>query len=268
MAQEIPYALGKIGLPAVEPLLTALTDSDGVVRKLAAETLGRIGDARAVAPLIPALNDDDEHVRRCAVEALGNLGDASAVDPLVALLTGYDIDFRLRAVIALGKIGDLGAAEALIAVLADSDGNVRRRAVDSLEKIGWQPTQDTTGAYYWAARQDWQACRQVGAAALEPLLAALRVDDWVVRQHAAELLGEIGDSRAVETLIAALDDKIAHVRRNAARALVSLYQAGKLDPQSHQQLLAQREMMSQPHVDNQHECGGHTDRGIGIDFPL
>ena len=68
-------ALGKIGEPAVEPLIAALKDSVGDVRRTAAEALGKVGDRRAVEPLIAALKDSDDYVRREAAEALGKIGE-------------------------------------------------------------------------------------------------------------------------------------------------------------------------------------------------
>jgi len=63
-------ALGKIGKPAVEPLIAALKDKDSRVRYSAAWALGKIGDKRAVEPLIAALKDKDSTVRRDAAWAL------------------------------------------------------------------------------------------------------------------------------------------------------------------------------------------------------
>ena len=67
-------ALGKIGEPAVEPLIAALKDSDDCVRREATEALGKIGEP-AVEPLIAALKDSDDYVRREAAEALGKIGE-------------------------------------------------------------------------------------------------------------------------------------------------------------------------------------------------
>tara|TARA_B000000460_G_C21378590_1_gene332805 strand:+ start:406 stop:630 length:225 start_codon:yes stop_codon:yes gene_type:complete len=50
------------------------------VRLHAAEALGKIGDERAVEPLIEALNDEEGHVRRGAAVALGRLGYERAVE--------------------------------------------------------------------------------------------------------------------------------------------------------------------------------------------
>jgi len=55
---------------------------------------------------------------------------------------------------------------------------------------------------------------------LKGLIKALRYKrDGVVRQTAAEVLGEIGDARAVEPLLAALRDEDSDVREAAAEAL-------------------------------------------------
>ena len=58
--------------------------------------------------------------------------------------------------------------------------------------------------------------------AVEPLIAALKDESWGVRHYAAEALGQIGDTRAVELLIAALKDRDSNVREAAAGALEAL----------------------------------------------
>jgi HEAT repeat protein len=55
--------------------------------------------------------------------------------------------------------------------------------------------------------------------AVEPLLARLEDEDASVRRAAAEALGPIGSERAVEPLLARLEDEYASVRRAAASAL-------------------------------------------------
>lgn len=67
-------ALGKIGKPAIEPLIQALKDEDPYFRMTVAETLGEIGDERAIEPLIQTLKDDDSSVRQMAKMALEKLG--------------------------------------------------------------------------------------------------------------------------------------------------------------------------------------------------
>lgn len=81
-------ALIKIGTPAVEPLIEALSARSTKVRNYAAQTLGRIGDKRAVEHIIPLLEDRDEKVPQGAASALGWLGDELAVEPLIKALAG------------------------------------------------------------------------------------------------------------------------------------------------------------------------------------
>jgi len=57
------------------------------------------------------------------------------------------------------------------------------------------------------------------ARAVGPLIVALQDGDVEVRRAAAWALGEIGDARAVDPLIAALRDEDVEVCRAAARAL-------------------------------------------------
>ena len=61
------------------------------------------------------------------------------------------------------------------------------------------------------------ALAAIGAPAVEPLLATLK--DVRLREDAAHALGHIRDARAVEPLIALLEDKEWTMRREAVQAL-------------------------------------------------
>jgi HEAT repeat protein len=89
----------------------------------------------------------------------------------------------------------------------------------------------------------------------------------VVREAAAETLGRIGDARAVEPLITALNDEIEDMRRTAAEGLAAIYRLGKLDDAQRATLLAQREAIASQHHDYSTGCGDHADEIIRIAFP-
>ena len=55
--------------------------------------------------------------------------------------------------------------------------------------------------------------------AVEPLVSALQDEDRYIRREAAKALGELGSPAAIEPLIAALGDPEGYVRRNAITAL-------------------------------------------------
>jgi len=294
--------LRKMGEPVVGSLCDALKASDERVRRCAAVALGKIGDGRAVQALCDALKDAEDYVRLEAAEAVGNIGDAQAVEPLCEALKDRGWAFRYKAAEALGKIGDARAVEPLIAALKNT-GHERESAIKALGEIGWQPTNDQNGAWYWIATRNWYQCAALGEAAVEPLCATLKMGDederqsvaetlgtigdaWVVEPlcaaltdvawrvcvKAAEALGKIGDARAVEPLCTALRGKHRYARQAAARGLVSLYESGNLGDSSKRLILAQRENMAESHTDHTQmvssDCGEHTDRGIGVDFPI
>jgi len=78
------------------------------------------------------------------------------------------------------------------------------------------------------------ACRALGAIgdarAVDPLIGALNDSDKEVRQAAVLELGAMGDARAVEPLIGALNDRDGLVRGFAALALGTIGDARAVDP--------------------------------------
>jgi len=129
-------ALTLIGSPAVEPLIDALKHKNYAVRMNAAKALCRISDKRAVGPLIIALKTPDSSVRKEAVEALGKFGSKSAVEPIIFALSDDDKIVRQRAAVALGMIGDQRAVEPLIsAAFNDTDSIVKKSSDIALLKL-------------------------------------------------------------------------------------------------------------------------------------
>jgi hypothetical protein len=190
---EISSSIGK---PAVKPLIASLDDNDPLVRRHAAEALGRIKDPEAVEPLIAVLNDSDPLIRRQAVEALGKIKDSRAVPPLISVLGNKDeISYmRASAAEALGRIREVSAVESLISALNDQQWDVRSRAAKALGKI-----------------RDPRA--------VEALIVVLKDEDATVRAYAVDALSEIGHTRAVEPLYEALDDENKNVRQKAERGI-------------------------------------------------
>ena len=87
--EKIIEDLGKIGGPAVEPLIRALQDKNSRVRIGAAWALGKTKDRRAVGPLIRHLEDKSNVVRAESAFALGEIGDKKAIKPLETILLSW-----------------------------------------------------------------------------------------------------------------------------------------------------------------------------------
>lgn len=133
----------------VGDLIVDLKDKDWVVRGIAVQSLGDIGDSRAIVPLIKALKDEHRFVREAAAVALGKIGDARAVDPLIAVLDDEDGYVRMSAAEALGEIGDPRAFDSLTEALKDDRSVVREAATTALDKIvgPQEPVPPRTGQY-------------------------------------------------------------------------------------------------------------------------
>lgn len=104
--------------------------------------------------------------------------------------------------------------------------------------------------------------------AVEPLIAALGDSDFMVRMFAAEALAKIGNRRAVEPLsaalraeplIAALQEEEWDVRKTAAEALISIYRQGQIKEVMKAKILAMRDKIAAMHRD------AHTDKSSDCD---
>jgi HEAT repeat protein len=180
----IIISLKKIEIPeAVEPLIKALTDNEKGVRSYSALVLGEIKDKRATEYLIQSLGDNEEYVKESVVKALGKICDRRAVDPLVNCFKKEKGSLcRSYALDSLAEIGGVEVVDPLIQALNDKDDDVRFHAASGLGLL--------------------RDPRVVG-----PLIQALKDNSPRVRWRAALSLGEIGDIRAVEPLNLALKDK-------------------------------------------------------------
>jgi HEAT repeat protein len=169
------------------------------VRYRAMEALGKMGQDAAPASkeLVLALGDADPLVRAAAVRTIAALAPdvPGAVPGLMKLFPEVE---AIQAV-ARFKQGGAEAVPRLIELTKHENAVVRRQAVRTLGKIG-QP-----------------------ALPALPAFIGLIESDAVpgVREQSAEAIGEIGPSAAegIPTLVKALKDPDAMVRRDAVRSL-------------------------------------------------
>jgi HEAT repeat protein len=162
---SVPQDLRKA---VVDSLIGALqNDPHEGVRESAADTLGKLGDARAIDPLIEALkNDTNEIVQGTAAESLAMLGDAKAIDPLIGAFTHESGFVRLFAASSLVKQRRTEYLDQVVLALNDETPGVRRSAAHELGEIGDERTVD-------------------------PLIEALEDEDSIVPESAAEALKKI-----------------------------------------------------------------------------
>ncbi len=133
-ATDLLAAIEKMGVAAVNPVIEALGDKEGTVRKFAAILLGKLGDPRAIEPLGMALYDLHHEVGKAAAEALTHFG-ASAIDVLTEALNHPEMWIRIHAMEALSQIKDERVAPLLLEMLNDPEREVKKQAIRCLGSL-------------------------------------------------------------------------------------------------------------------------------------
>ena len=133
-AGDLFDAIIKMGTAAGEPLIAALKDNEGAVRRYAAMLLGRLGDARAIEPLGMALYDLHHDVGKAAAEALVNFGERS-FEILVEALEHPEMWIRIHSVDVLPKIAEPRVALVLIEMLKDPEREVKMHVIEAMRAL-------------------------------------------------------------------------------------------------------------------------------------
>ncbi|MEX2122079.1 MAG: PVC-type heme-binding CxxCH protein [Pirellulales bacterium] len=111
----------------------ALADPDELVRQAALHSISLWKDRGAAPQLLEMLATGTPSNRRVAAEALGRIGDAAAVPHLLRAAAG-ELDRRLEHAIIYALI-EIGAAEATQAGLTAADAATRRAALFALDQM-------------------------------------------------------------------------------------------------------------------------------------
>jgi HEAT repeat protein/CHAT domain-containing protein len=242
---QIARSLARLGdARAVEPLIGllekwvphGLVDLYGV-SEACAEALGSLRDRKAVEPLLAIVAAKGPRSRSsafdAAVRALGQLGDVRAIQPLIEV-----IDESEFTVGALTEIG-MPAIEPLAYQLGRLYGADHHRFARALCAIGGrqvvEPLIDALG--HTASSVRITIIQGLGKIedrrAIEPLVELMTDKEQtidVIRTAALVLGGVFGEQRAVEPLIAALEQPDSSVRQSAAKALGNCAVDGVFEP--------------------------------------
>ncbi|MEA3403715.1 MAG: HEAT repeat domain-containing protein [Armatimonadota bacterium] len=183
-------------LDGVKPLERALdTDADPIVRAMAAQGLGYLGQESSAPLLGEALHDDNEEVRWWAALALVTVPAEAAVEDLAEAAT-KDPSMRVReaAVRALGWVEDERVVMPLIRATADDASRVRQAAASELSRV----------------RSD---------VALQALLTLFDDPNEDVRWAAVLAVGKLRNPESTSALAKAMRDPSPMVANAAERAL-------------------------------------------------
>jgi VWFA-related protein len=176
--------------------------------------------------------DDDAAVRADAVFDLGFADEARARAALHAALFDKDAKVRAAALEGLSRLREAGALPDVIAALADADLSVRRVAACAIEGFGPQAIEALCravrdgGSHRRPGRGFDSAVDLLGRLgddrAIDALGGLLQAEAWETRLAAVRAIGATGLASGASPLRTALADPRPEVRRAAAEGLASV----------------------------------------------
>jgi HEAT repeat protein len=213
------------------PLVKLLRETDEQVQRAGASALEQMAgvlDRDTASALVSLLYEaKDERVRTVASQLLGVI--PNAVPSLCEMLKHPDPAAQVMAATMLDHLLDPRSADAFIDAMGQPA--VCEVAVRTLKKLGairecidqrFNALREIEGA---SEREEARMATviellNIGRPAVEILIEYLEDDDWLVREAAADLLGKIGDVRAVGPLMKRLEvDKDTGVKELALKSL-------------------------------------------------
>jgi HEAT repeat protein len=208
--------LGQIhNIKSVEPLIVMLQDSDQWVRFSASLALTHFDDPRIVKPLIDALLEDRGHISCSFLEdfcldRLPTVGKHLTLEILSPVLKIKDSEVFTEVVRALGKLNDKRAGEVIIAALMErtsdefKEMNDCKKIAESLVNLSTYRLPNNIPLLiqicFAIKRHDWNLVTSFGEQSVRPLIECLYDNDFEVSANSAEILGKLGDRKAIEPL--------------------------------------------------------------------
>lgn len=202
-----------------EVLLEYLRMISGADRDHLMGVARRIG---MVAEYTAELRATDRHARVRAAEALAEIADPETLTDLVFSLSDPVPEVRVQAAAALSRIGDERAVRSLLTALNHQDEGSAQRIADAL--YGFGPAAVEESARYLSSPGKFRplVARTLGLIgdirAEDALIQALDSSERALRIRAAAALGRAGTPKCVPYLLELLGDDEWEVRAQAATA--------------------------------------------------
>jgi HEAT repeat protein len=200
------------GLATALTLNRALQSSNILMRTAAAEALWQTGDVRAVPALREALRDSDEGVRHLAALALGTLRwcpatleeliawevamrrwpsvvshGEPALDALLFAATHSTPSTQAEAIESVAQLNCLRAMLQLVPLLESPHAMVSKATARALKTLDWVPVSPAQAIRQAIELEEWLSVASFGAAAVAPLVIALKASQAETERRAAIL---------------------------------------------------------------------------------
>ena len=193
----------------------------------AAKALGQLRAKEAIEPLLDLLRmDDDIDVQGVAANAINQIDNGKAIDKLIVELKDKNSPSRGEIAQAIGRIGKVTNIDPLLSLLPENDNHLRSKIAKAIRRIGKVFKIDPFLSFLEAKDKQCvrgfiaEALGQIGdGKALDSLIRLSTDKSRFVRACATKALGQIGSEKAITPLLSLLNDKDNSVRLSAAEAL-------------------------------------------------
>jgi HEAT repeat protein len=198
LAYALVEALGRICCRESSELISSryLKHEDPDFRRLAVETLGKLGDTQSLRGVEEAASDPHWSVRIAALHVLGKIGGVREIPLVLQALHDPDAMVRKHAIVTLGEVRDVSSIPTLVEQLCDPD--MGRHAFEALLKFG-----------------------RSGLAWLHRLVK--KEYPVELRERIIDVIGKVGAGQSVTPLMGLLEDPSEAVRLAAIDALSYCY---------------------------------------------
>jgi HEAT repeat protein len=229
--EEAILALGALGPEAGNGSISgALTDASDRVRMAAVRVLHDRGESEAIAESLAWLPSEAGNSREMAIEALTDLNRPDCARTLASALVraggenpiAEEEQTLLLVLLDRDSESAAGVVEELVSALSDDRAIVSQRAEDLLATLGPTSIDGVIAELRAGAAADRAAAvlgRIKATRAMDSLVEALEHSAAAVRAESAAALGELRDPAAVEPLLRATRDPDHAVRAQAGWAL-------------------------------------------------
>ncbi|HEO65366.1 MAG TPA: HEAT repeat domain-containing protein [Spirochaetes bacterium] len=188
----------------IDELIQDLKNPDSLKRMEAAEELGRSRENQAIQPLISSLNDTDAEVRYAVVKSLGQFEDDSITRAVMNSLKDPAWYVRAQAgVILENNIAE--NSQSILEFLFQNDPHKLSKLCVAFSLVTLEKDNEKTY--------------------LKFILDLLNDDDLNVRIHAATILGDLGDSSVVDTIMKSFESQNLSVKQAMIHTLSHYYSA-------------------------------------------
>ena len=224
-AEKLGFIGSSKAVPQLLELVRDLKDEDADVRTVALRSLGRIKDKRAIPFLIDAFGYPETWLPPRVGEILVNIGN-DCIEPLKKELKNFESESkRYWAAEILGWLRADSAVKLLVESLLDVSPEVRARSAGALGKIRSERSIISLTELLvsepvpFVRTRVSQALGMIGhPSVIHYLVGILKDPEWWVRVRAVEALELLGE-KSIPSLLIALEDEDAEVRKRAALAL-------------------------------------------------